>query len=270
MFIDMMFVPQVFWSDKDLSHIVAVLIPDATDRPRMVAALREDDDLLEAMLNDDRLFENLMENPDGFLNISARLFFTVLLNRTRSDLRKQTFTFERDNRYSVVIFDSSAVLEFLDDPIVRAYLAAVLASFVRIETRTVYVRVQRTVLRKIRVNDFDIDSLIEYSKLVGEEQQTLLWKRIGDICLFLVGVFSDHLDVGRQLPNAWYRTKTKEELAECGSYYYRAASRRQRGLPNGVDHAMRRVSEEFLLATKPLIYLSSRYLGFVQHTVFLQ
>lgn len=265
-----MFAPQAFWSDKDLSYLTGVLIPDAAERSRIIAALREDDDLLEAMLNDDRLFDNLMENPDGFLNISARLFFTVLLNRTRSDLRKQTFTFERDNRYSVVIFDSTAVLAFLDDPIVRAYLAAVLASFVRIETRTLYVRVQNGVLRRIRVSDFDIESLIEYSRLVGEEQQTLLWKRIGDICLFLIGVFSDHLDVSRQLPGGWYRTKTKEELAECGSYYYRAASRRQGVLPDGLDHAMRRVSEEFLLATKPLIYLSSRYLGFIQRTVFLQ
>ncbi|HUZ17655.1 MAG TPA: hypothetical protein VMV68_04670 [Spirochaetia bacterium] len=266
----MVYEPHDFWSDEDLAYVLRVLLPDSADRSRMIPVLREDRTILDAMLNDDRLFRKLMESPDGIVNVSARLFFTVLLYRTRSDLEKQTFTFERDNRYSVVIFDSSAVLSLLKDPAILAYLAAMLASFARIESRTLFVRAKSGVLRRVRVNDFDIESLIEHSRLVGEEQQALVWKRIGDICLFLLGVFSDHLEVERRLPGGWYRTKSKEELVECGSYYYRAAARRGQSLPRGTEYAMARVSEEFLLATKPLTYLSSRYLGFVKRTVFLQ
>lgn len=259
-----------YWSNRDLEYVVRVLAPESENPSQMIKTLRSDPELLEGMLGDERLFDHLMNNTDQVLNVSGRLFFTVLLNRVRVDLERQPFTFERDNRFGVVVFDAKSVIDFLADRWVRSYLATVLASFVRIESRIVYVKVGSGTFRKMRVSDFDIDSLIEFSKLVDDEQRVYLWKRIGEICLFLIGVFSDYIDMQRALPGGWYRAKSKKELTECGTYYYRAASRQGRHLPGELEHALLRMSEEFQIATKPLAYISRRYLGYIEQRVFLQ
>lgn len=259
-----------YWPDRDLQYIVKVLMPDTTNPGEMLKVLRRDQDILDGMLSDSRLFDHLMSNTEQVLSVSGRLFFTVLLNRARQDLKRQPFTFERDNRVGVVVFDAAAVFDFLEDRSVRTYLATVLASFVRIETKIVFVRTGAGTIQKMRVSDFDIDSLIEFSRLVDDEQQVYLWKRIGEICLFLIGVLSEYVDAQRSLPGGWYRAKTRKELAECGVYYFRAASRRGRNLPGELEHALSRMSEEFQLATKPLAYISKRYLGYLENTVFLQ
>lgn len=266
----MMYRAKDYWPDRDLEYIVKVLLPEQQQTQKMVELLRGDSEILDGMLSDERLFDHLMNNSEQVLSVSGRLFFTVLLNHARRDLKRQPFTFERDNRFGVVVFDAAAVLDFLDDPRMRNYLAAVLSSFVRNETRTAYVRESSGTFRRIRISDFDIESLIEFSKVVDDERRVYLWKRIGEVCLFLIGVFSDYVEAQRQLPGAWYRAKSKKELAECGSYYYREASKKSRYLPDDLEHALARMSEDFQLATKPLSYISRRYLGYIEHSVFLE
>jgi len=258
------------WPDRDLEFIVSVLVPEKQHRGEMIKVLRGDAQILDGMLSDERLFDHLMNDTEQVLNISGRLFFTVLLNKARSDLKRHPFTFEQDNRFGVVVFDAAAVLELLDDRATRAYLATVLSSFVRIESRIAFVRIGNGTFRTMRVNDFDIESLIEFSRIVDDEQRVYLWKRIGEVCLFLIGVFSDYVEAQRQLPGAWYRATSKKELAECGIYYYRAASKEAKNLPGELEHALAQMSENFQLATKPLAYISRRYLGYIEHTVFLQ
>jgi hypothetical protein len=105
---------------------------------------------------------------------------------------------------------------------------------------------------------------------VDDTQKLRSYKRIGDICLFLLGVFSDYLEVQQLLPGAWYRAKSRKELAECGTYYYRQALKHGDLVPSSVEHALSRLSAEFPTAVKPLMYLSSRYMGFIKRTAFLQ
>ncbi len=222
------------------------------------------------MLSDERLFHNLMDNPQHVLDVSGRLFFSVLVNRARHDLRKQTFTFERENRYSVVVFDTTTVLALLDDRTLRYYLADLLSSFVRIDKTTLYLNVKPNILEKIEVDDFDIESLIQYSRIVNNTQRVLSCKRIGDICLFLLGVFSDYVDVQRLLPGAWFRAKSRKEIADCGSYYYREALKQPARMHPSLEYALERLSRDFVTAVKPIMYVSSRYLGFIRRTAFLQ
>ena len=259
-----------FWPERDLEYVVRLLMPDHPDPKTMAQNLRGDPELLDEMLNDDRLFDRLMNDTEQVLNVSGRLFFSVLLNRARIDLKEHPFTFERDNRFGVVVFDTAAVLDFLEDRAVRSYLAAVLASFVRIENKTIFVRAGNSTFRKIRVNDLDIEGLIEISSHADDDQRVFLFKRIGEICLFLIGVFSDYIEAQQALPGAWYRSKSKRELAECGSYYFRAASRQASKLPSELEHSLARISEEFQLATKPLNFISRKYLGYIERSVFLQ
>ncbi len=258
-----------YWSDEDLSFLIDLLEPDSGNRQGLMNALREDPEILEGMLGDPRLFRRLAGDPEGILQVSGRLFFAVLLERVRNDLRERVFTFENDNRYSVVVFDSGAALRLLDDAEVRSYLADMLASFARIGTRQVIVRVKPGVFRKVSLNDFDIESLIEYSRLADAGQRFLSYKRIADICLFLMGVFSDYLDARTMIPGAWFRSRSRKELAECGRYYYQAASREPPVAGEDMERVLRILSQQFLLAAKPLVYLSSRYLGFVRNRSFL-
>ncbi len=262
-----------FWKDADLAYVVGATASEAAasgNVERMIRSMREDPELLEAMLADERLFHSIMDEPDRVLDISGRLFFSVLLNRALHDLKKQTFTFEREKRVSVVVFDSGTVLALLEDRTLRYYLADLLSSFVRISRTTLYVRVRPNILEKIEVDDFDIESLIQYSRAVDQTQRLLSFKRIGDICLFLLGVFSDYVEMQRLLPGAWYRAKSRKELAACGTYYYREALRQRESLHPSLEYALSRLSRDFSTAVKPLMYVSSRYLGFVRRTAFLR
>ncbi|WP_455381826.1 hypothetical protein [Salinispira pacifica] len=263
----------LYFRDSDLAYIVRAVAPDAEERggtERLIRSMKEDPELLEAMLSDERLFHGIMDDPERVLDVSGRLFFSVLLNRARNDLKKQTFTFERENRYSVVVFDTSTVLSLLEDRTLRYYLADLLSSFVRIDRTSLYVRVKPNILERIEVDDFDIESLIHYSRSVDRAQRVLSYKRIGDICLFLLGVFSDYIEMQRLLPGAWYRAKSRRELAECGTYYYREALRQRQSLHPSLEYALNRLSREFSVAVKPLVYVSSRYLGFIRRTSFIQ
>lgn len=262
-----------FWNDSDLAYIVRATAPDAAaagNAEKLIRSMREDPELLEAMLCDERLFHSIMDEPERVLDVSGRLFFSVLLNRALHDLTQQTFTFERENRVSVVVFDSSTVLALLGDLTLRYYLADLLSSFVRISRTTLYVRVKPNILERVEVDDFDIESLIQYSRTVDQTQRVLSYKRIGDICLFLLGVFSDFIEMQRLLPGAWYRSKSRKELAACGTYYYREALRQRGPLHPSLEYALNRLSREFSTAVKPLMYVSSRYLGFVRRSSFLK
>ena len=179
-------------SDRDLQLLVQVLMPENKDRERMIGILRSDEDILEGMLKDDKLFKYIMDDPESLIRISPNLLFTVLLNRVKFNLENQSYTVERQDRHQVFIFDSKEVVDLLHDKRILRYLADMLVSFVRINSFSVYIRVKKGVWRKIRFSDFDIDSLIRYSQMIEEDQRFPSYKRIADICLFITGIFPDY------------------------------------------------------------------------------
>ena len=263
-----------FLSDKDLHQVVKVLMPGYADASRMVLALKEDEDILEGMLCDERLFRFLTDNPESFLQVSPALFFTVLLNKVRQELEARSWTVERGERHLMIVFDSREVVELLHDRRLRNYLAGMLASFVRINSYSVTFPVRKGIWKRLRFSDFDLDSLVRYSRLLDEEERFPAYRRIADVCLFLAGVFPDAIDP-REISIEGLRPELRvqdhwEKVTRQGEYYYREAARQRAARLWELGDVLNSLSEKFTLATKPLTILANRYLQSLRQQYFLQ
>jgi hypothetical protein len=156
------------FSDDDLQFLVRVLMPETEDRQKMARVIRDDAEILEGMLADQRVFRRMLADPLSVLRVSPALFFAILLARVRSDLEHEPYTLERSRRLSMVLFDVPQIVELLDDRQLRAYLTELLVSFVRINSYSFSVRIRPGLWRRVRFSDFDIDSLVRYCNAIDE------------------------------------------------------------------------------------------------------
>ncbi len=262
--------------EQDILFMVRTLMPHRTDHARVVEAIRDDRTYLEAMLGDDRLFQEVMGDEEILVKISPRLFFHILLRRALRDLRELTHTVEVRNLQKVAVFDADQVVDLLEKPEVRDYLADMLASFTRIESVTVPVRVRRGVWRKVRFSDFDLDSLERYAQSVEEELRFGPYKRIADVCLFLVGMFPEYIEAQSRYPLSRMprrgvlgrRPRSLEEYEEEGRQFYALAAEHEAAHALNLREVLLTLAERFTLAEKPLAHLAQRYLHLSRQRLF--
>jgi hypothetical protein len=264
------------WTHQDLRFVVETLVPERRDPEHVIHLLREDEGLLDAMLQDERLFRQLMDDEQILLSVSPDFFFKVLLVRARHDLKHELYTIERRHQQKVVLFDANRVAELLARPDVCNYLAAMLASFTRIESTTIPVRVRRGIWYRLRVNDLDVDSLLRYAQVLDEEQRFRIYRRIGDACLFLCGIFPEYAGA-RQLypPSQGPRLRLRssvlqrhEDFETYGQAFYQKAARHEQAGPQGLADVLKTLSSSFILAEKPLTFIAQRYLSLRKHRIF--
>jgi hypothetical protein len=262
--------------DDDLATLVKILMPGHRNPERMIRVLRDDRDILEGMIRDDKVFRYLLDEREPIIRVSPHLFFTVLLHRVKNDLETRAFTVESENRQQMVVFDSDKVYELLDQEKVVRYLIDMLTSFIRINSFTIPIRVKKGIWRKLKVSDFDIDSLMQYSQILDQEHRLGPYKRIADICLFITGVFPESVGgtsltfFGARSPlgitSGWDRAGYERH----GRFFYSEASRLRAAHILELDPVLSTLSEHFSLAAKPLSIMSSRYLGLFKDRFFLQ
>lgn len=261
---------------RDVRFMVDTLMPESLDKERVVALVQDDERFLEAMLDDERLFERLMSGEEILLSVSPWLLFTVLLRRARRDLEQTAFTTERRSLQKVVLFDTNEVADLLDQDALRGYLATMLASFTRIESMTVAVRVRKGIWRRYRTNELDVESMMRYSQALDEALRFEPYKRIGDVCLFLSGVFPSAIESkyryplsGEIRPQARSRTVVSREDYEAhGQAFYRLAAEHEAAQMEGLEDVLETLSEDFILAEKALSFVANRYLGLVRTQLF--
>lgn len=234
------------------------LATDTRERATLARAVREDRDIREAVLADDRVFHALLHTEEAFLNVSGNLFFTVLLLRALKDLRDRGYTLEREGDITMPVFDSAEVCEFLQPEQIRDYLVAVLAGFVKSEQRMVVTRRRDGQPRAMRVNDLDLRSLIRFCRAIDEEHRFDLYCHIADLCLFASGVFSADRVWGHSA--ATWR--------EQGTLFYSLAAGHRHATYHELGDTLNALSENFTLAVKPLRLIADRYLGAMRDEVF--
>jgi hypothetical protein len=262
-----------FLSDDDLGILTDILTPGHGDKPRMIRMMREDDEILKAMISDMKVFEYLTKNQESFVKVSPLLFFTVLLVRAKSELKNRPYTVEQKSRRRTFVFDSGAVAELLEKEGVLPYLADMLVSFVKINSFSVMTRVRPGVWNRFRFSDFEVEDLIKYSRMIEEGQRFLPYKRIADICLFVSGVFPDFVaanEMNRDRRARGLAQFSKEDFSSRGTHFYRAAALHHEALYQGMREVLLKLSDDFELAVKPLSYLSTHYLGLLKDRIFLQ
>ena len=157
--------------------------------------LRRDPMAVDVLLRGNRLFESLFRSQerDPLLVASPFLVFWVLVHRVAWDLNRSQFVQEwLGPGRSVPVFDAASLQEFLAESRRRAFLAELLASYTRVVSGSIWERTARGWNRR-RYSDLDPVRLSELAEVVAGEQRSAVLKRLGDLALFLSGVFPEYV-----------------------------------------------------------------------------
>jgi hypothetical protein len=232
------------------------------DRARMVRVLREDEEILRAMLADERLFRRIASDPEIIVRVSPRLLFCVLMGQVKKDLGQRRYTVEPDR---AVVFDSRRVASLLEDTRIADYLVEVLTSFVRVHSTSFTVRLRPGLWTRHRFSDLDLRGMIRHTAALEEAERFGWYRRIGDLCLFLLGVFPGFMPGVGGSPTA--RRLSRADFLQNGRSFYAAAAKHPRA-DAAVAEVLARLAEAFELAVKPLDHLASRYLATMRDRLF--
>ncbi|MEN3186007.1 MAG: hypothetical protein ABDK94_04860 [Atribacterota bacterium] len=264
------------FSPADFQFIVDLLCEDEKQKPRFLALVRQDPKSLDSLLDQDCIFKRIFEKEDLFARISPYLYFELLLRRAILDIRREAYTLETIGyKTRVPVFDQKRVLEVFSKDMLRDYLVEMLASFVRINNFTVYVRKGKGIYFKKTFSDFDLDFLSEMGERSEEPYRFFFLKRAGDVALFISGIFPEYIfgrpDAGHFHSRGSWLTKWAnrgEELEERGALLYRQASESQVAREQNLDSVLGYLAENFCFTKKPLNVMTDRYLIFRKYDIF--
>lgn len=242
-------------TDADLALLAAAAgapAPGGTSGPVPVLPadadagwLRGNPAVLPDLLGDPRVFEAVFgwgdaagpPRPGQAVPVSPFLTFAVTVHRSATELASMPHVAERAGpRQRVPLFDAPALRDFLGSPARKLFLAELLASFTRVASGRYRVRGGRT----RRFSELDPVRLAGLLDGVPDAERPGVYRRLGDVSLFLAGVFPDHatlygvgpVSVARLLRSAQVPAAEYERLAtvpaielleQLGARWYRAA-----------------------------------------------
>jgi hypothetical protein len=270
-------------TDADLR----LLAPTASAAPGEGAWLRGDPAALLRLLEDPGTFGTVLGDggpgqapgggPRGWaVQASPFLIFALLVQRAATELASAAHVPERTGlRQRVPLFDAPALRDFLSDTARRLFLAELLASFTRVASGRYRVRVAGR-SRTRRFSELDPVRLAGLLDAVPEAERPGVYRRLGDVSLFLTGVFPDYVtaralgpvDASRLLRTTGLTGPQRERLAAApaigllehlGARWYRTACElapvRTARLAVAGD-----VAGRFRQARRVLNHLADRYL----------
>jgi hypothetical protein len=131
-------------------------------------------------------------DDEPFLRASSFLTFAVAVHRSAARLEGVTSTLEWVGpRQRLPVFDVASLRDFLADPLRRLFLVELLASFTSVASGSTWERTRRG-WRRRRFSELDPVRLASLLEVVGEAERPGIYRRLGDLALFLTGVFPDH------------------------------------------------------------------------------
>lgn len=150
---------------------------------------------LERVLEQEQLFTRLFgpEPEAALLLASPFLAFSVLLLHLIREIGLSRFISERVGQgQRLPVFDAEGPRAFLRSRDRRIFLADLLGSYTRVASGSVWFRTARG-WRRRRYSDLDPLRLADLLDSVSGTQRQLVLRRLGDLCLFLSGVFPDYV-----------------------------------------------------------------------------
>lgn len=249
-------------SEADLYFIVRTIVDKRQDYDYICDLLKDKPDLVEIMLEDEKLYWQVQEEKDIFLKISPFLLFSILILQTKRQLEKKSYTMELiGRRERIPVFDAENAAELLQNKDVRAYLARMLASFTRVDSTTVVYRARGLTYQR-HFSELDFDDVLELAGLVELPYRYDFYKRLADISLFITGIFPEYLygakDANEHIPERYIGDsgRTMHDYEEEGRRYYDLASTYDEAREQGLDHVLSQFAENFTTIRKPLNYLA--------------
>ena len=266
-----------------------------------VAELAGDAAAIEGLLADPRVFSAVFgvaspaapAAPEVLVFASPFLAFGVAVHRAVADLAAMDYLPERSGlRQRVPVFDTPELRDFLGSAERRLFLAELLASFTRVASGRYRVPSRwggsgpgaapgpgagsggRS--RTRRFSELDPVKLAGLIEVAPEESRPGIYRRLGDVSLFLAGVFPDYsamhafgpVDVSRLLRSARVPAGDRDGLAAApaldlleylGARWYRAALATAPVRTARLD-VVGEVAERFRQARRVLNHLADRYL----------
>lgn len=261
-------------SEADLRHLGQACL-DGRPPPETRAALLGSPHVLESALADPRLFDALLSpGSEGLaLGVTPRLMFAVIVHRSLAELEGTHHVDEWVGPGErLPVFGVQTLRQIGADEAMRLYLGSLLASFTRVASGSIWVRTRRG-LRRRRFSELDPVRMAEAVEHLPPGRRAPGYLRLGDIALFLSGVFPDHtarsglsqgdrerLERSAGLAASSGESPPLELLERVGAAWYRRAADENRLMPiAGMGPAMS-LSEGFGDARRLLTYLSDRHL----------
>ena len=93
------------FTDRDLDFLVSIVTPGASNTFSVREAIRNDPEYRRAIVSDERVFSQVINDSESFLKISPSLYFEVLLRRAQKDLISSAYTIEREGRGNIPVFE---------------------------------------------------------------------------------------------------------------------------------------------------------------------
>ncbi|MCL8207074.1 MAG: hypothetical protein K6V97_03230 [Actinomycetia bacterium] len=233
-------------------------------------------DRLEHWVAHPALFRALFAEGGADLerSLSPFLLFLAVVHRTAADLRDASAVQEWVGpRQRVFVFDVEPLRAFLASAERRLFLAELLASYTHVTSGAVRVRTRRG-WRRQRVSELDPVQLAALLDVVPEAERVWVFRRLGDLSLFLAGVFPDHVTryppldargrtrLGRILglaPDGIPTDDVVRFLEQLGRRCYEAALRLAPVLSAGLG-PLAEVAREFAAARRVLNVAVDRYI----------
>ncbi|MGQ9747426.1 MAG: hypothetical protein ACUVQZ_06640 [Candidatus Caldatribacteriaceae bacterium] len=264
------------FSPADFQFLADSLCEEESKKPYLLSLIQKDSESLDSLLNHDRLLNEVLPREDLFVKISPYLYFELLLRRAILDIQREAYTLETIGyKTRIPVFDQRKVLEVFAQETIRDYLVEMLASFIKVNHFTIYIRRGKGIYFKKTFSDLDLDFLSEMGRTVEEPYRFIFLKRGGDVALFISGIFPEHLFGS---PNILYSRTTSnwlgkwvnrgEELEEKGISLYRQASESSIAREKNLDSVLSCLAENFRFTKKPLNVMTDRYLVFRKYDIF--
>ena len=230
-----MLTPDTGWpnfSDADLDFVVSVVAPGAASSNGLKRLIVGDPQFRSAMIGDDRLFDRVLNDEEVLLHISPALYFEVLLRRSYQGDRDRRLHRRAGGQGVDSCVRHSRRVEVHEAARMVEYLASMMASFTRIQSYVVPVRVRRGYSQAGQIQRHGRGQPCErFAAAASHEQRFGYYKRIADVCLFLSGVFPDSAPSqpsggeSARTVRAWRMRRSIEEFERDGRRFYGLAAR---------------------------------------------
>ena len=185
-------------SERDLAFLAGVGGAAGTEAER-AGHLRRSPGEAERLLADSAVFGALFEGEAGdaadpLVLVSPFAAFAVLVAHAPEALRGRAFVPERVGvRSTVPVFEVEPLRELVADPLRRLFIADLLASYTHVASGGVWLKGRRG-WRHRRFSELDPQHLAELALSVPSHERLPLYRRLGDLALFLSGVFPDYVE----------------------------------------------------------------------------
>jgi hypothetical protein len=206
--------------------------------------------------------------------VTPFLTFAVAVHRTAWHIGHSTHIDEwAGPRVRLPVFDVDRLSPFLADPVRRFFMIELLASYTHVSSGVSWEHTARG-WRQRRFNELDPLTLADQLESVDAEQRPGVYRRLGDLALFLTGVFPDN--TAREMPAGARAARllrlsglspaaveSLEPLAfyEClGARWYQQAGRCLAGVPTASVAVAADYGEHFNDARRILNSVTDRYL----------